>query len=30
MNPIQVGAVAPDFSVKDNNKQNISLSSLRG
>ncbi|MDF2947344.1 MAG: peroxiredoxin [Bacillales bacterium] len=30
MKPITVGAEAPDFTVKDNNKQNICLSSLRG
>jgi peroxiredoxin len=30
MNPISVGVEAPDFTVKDNNKQNIDLSNYKG
>lgn len=30
MNPITVGSDAPDFTVKDNNNQSITLSSFRG
>ncbi|OPJ62594.1 redoxin domain-containing protein [Clostridium oryzae] len=30
MNPIQIGADAPDFTAKDNKNQNVSLSAYRG
>lgn len=30
MNPISIGTAAPDFNVKDNKKQNISLSHYKG
>lgn len=30
MNPISIGTAAPDFNVKDNKKQDISLSAYKG